>query len=79
MHHHKCITCCNARLTPVIPTQQQNPMRIGFPPDLISFTISVFKPIAVMASTIKNLLTFLRKENTFHAITQTVVSAGKTA
>ena len=47
---------CNRRLTAVIPIQQQNPIMIGLPPDFISFTMFVFKPIAAMARIIKNLL-----------------------
>ena len=44
-----------ARLTTVIPTQQDAPRRIGFPPDLISFTTLLFNPIAAIAMMIKNL------------------------
>ena len=36
-------------------TQQQRPIISGFPPVLMSFTISVFSPIAAIARTIKNL------------------------
>lgn len=43
------------KLTRVIPTQQDNPIKIGFPPVLTRFTIFVFKPIAAMAIIIKNL------------------------
>jgi len=39
-----------------MPAQQQKPVKIGFPPVLISFTIFVFNPMADMAITIKNLL-----------------------
>ena len=35
--------------------QQHRPMKIGFPPDFTSFTISVLKPMAIIAMTIKNL------------------------
>ena len=35
--------------------QQQRPIRIGFPPVLINFTILVFSPIAPIAIVIKNL------------------------
>ena len=44
------------RLTPVIPAQQQAPMKIGFPPVFISFTTLVFSPMAPIAMTMKNLL-----------------------
>lgn len=47
---------CNARQTPVIPIQQQAPIISGFPPVFISLIMSVFKPIAAIAITIKNLL-----------------------
>ena len=50
------ITCCITRLTIMIPTQQLNPMMIGFAPDLINFTISVFNPMAPIAMMIINLL-----------------------
>lgn len=36
--------------------QHQNPITIAFPPCFTNFTISVFKPIAAIAITIKNLL-----------------------
>ena len=42
------------RLTSVIPAQQAAPMTIGFPPVRISFTMSLFKPIAAIAMTMKN-------------------------
>ena len=48
-------TCCIARLTTVIPIQQAIPIRIGLPPVFTSFTILVFRPIAAIAITIKNL------------------------
>lgn len=38
-----------------MPIQQAKPIMIGFPPVLTSFTILVFKPIAAMAMTMKNL------------------------
>lgn len=50
------------RLTAEIPTQQQKPIRIGLPPDLMSLTILVLRPIAAIAITIKNLLTVLNGE-----------------
>lgn len=48
----------------MMPVQQQNPMTIGLPPVLTSLTMSVFRPIAAIASTIKNLLSSLIGENT---------------
>lgn len=51
------------KLTVVMPIQQQNPIKIGLPPVLISFIISVLSPIALMASTIKNLLKVFIGEN----------------
>jgi len=54
---------CNRRLTAVIPIQQQNPIMIGLPPDFISFTMFVFKPIATIARMIKNLLSSLNGAN----------------
>ena len=53
-----------ARLTPVIPTQQQKPRARGLPPVFISFTISVLSPMAAIARTIKNLLSSLSGEKT---------------
>ena len=53
-----------ARLTKIILTQQVAPSNRGLPPVLISLTILVFRPIAPMAITIKNLLTFfIRAKN----------------
>ena len=54
--------CCITRLTPDMPSQQQKPINIGFAPDLISFTILVFKPIAAIAIMMKNLLSSLSGE-----------------
>ena len=51
-----CITCCTKRLTTEIPIQQQNPIKIGFPPVFTSLTIFVLNPIATIAITMKNLL-----------------------
>ena len=59
-------------LTHAIATQQQNPMKIGLPPVLTSFTILVFMPIAAIAITIKNLDSVLSGVNT-PAGTPTVV------
>ena len=42
-----------------MPTQQQNPRIIGFPPVFINLIIFVFRPIAAIARTIKNLLNSL--------------------
>ncbi len=47
-----------------MPTQQQNPKRIGFPPFLINFTISVFSPMEAIAIIIKNLLNSFKGRNT---------------
>lgn len=52
------------RLTPVMPTQQQSPIRIGFPPVLTNFTMSVFNPMAAIAIMMKNLLNSLNGEKT---------------
>ena len=59
------ITCCMIRLTPVIPIQQQRPIRIGFPPVLINLIILEFRPIAAMARMIKNLLSSFNGKKTF--------------
>ena len=48
--------CCISRLTPAIPIQQQSPIKIGFPPVFTSLMMLVFRPIAAIAMTIKNLL-----------------------
>ena len=48
-----------AKLTAVIPIQQQKPIRIGLPPVFTSLIILVFKPMAHMDSTMKNLLRVL--------------------
>lgn len=40
--------------------QQLKPNKIGFPPRLIRVIIFVFKPIAAIAMTIKNLLNSFR-------------------
>ena len=47
-----------------MPTQQQAPKARGAPPVLMSLTISVFSPMAAMASTMKNLLSVLMGEKT---------------
>ena len=52
------------RLTAVIPAQQQNPKVRGLPPVFMSLTMSVLRPMAAMARTMKNLLSSLRGENT---------------
>ena len=44
---------------PFIAIQQHAPIINGFVPVLISFTMSVFSPIAAIAITIKNLLNIL--------------------
>ena len=56
--------CCIARLTTVIPTQQEAPRRIGFPPDLTSFTTLLFRPIAAIAMIMKNLDSSFNGANT---------------
>ena len=64
------------RLTPVMPTQQQKPSTIGLPPVLTNLIIFVFRPIAAIARTIKNLLnsfTGLNIEISAPAETATVV------
>lgn len=43
------------RLTQVMPSQQQAPMKMGLPPVLISLIRSVFRPIAAIAQMMKNL------------------------
>ena len=43
--------------------QQHIPIKIGFPPVLISFIILVFKPIAAIAIIIKNFDNCLKKAN----------------
>ena len=55
-------TCCMTRLTADMPIQQQNPIKIGFPPDFTSLTMLVFRPITAIAIMIKNLLKpFIRR------------------
>lgn len=39
----------------MIPIQQQRPIKSGLPPVLTSFTMLVLRPMAAMASTMKNL------------------------
>lgn len=45
-----------------MPAQQQNPIKIGLPPVLISFTRSVFRPMAAIAMTMRNLDSSLKGE-----------------
>ena len=52
--------CCISRLTAVMPTQQQVPIKMGFPPVFTSFTRSVLSPMAAMARMIKNLESSLK-------------------
>ena len=47
------------RLTRVITVQQHAPSKMGFPPDLMSFTILLFSPIAAIAIIMQNLLNSL--------------------
>lgn len=51
-----CRDLCKRRLTVAIATQQQNPNKIGFPPFLTNLIRSVLRPMALIAITIKNLL-----------------------
>ena len=67
---------CIPRLILIIPHQQQNPSKIGLPPILISFTMFVFSPTALIARTIKYLLSVLngvKKPDGTPRCTQTVV------
>ena len=57
-------TVCMPRLTAAMATQQQKPVKIGFPPVLTSCTMLVFIPTAAMAMMIKNLLSSLKGANT---------------
>lgn len=50
------MAACMARLTAAMDTQQINPMKIGFAPVFTREMISVLRPIAAIAMTIKNLL-----------------------
>ena len=75
-NHQMPRKCCILRLTPMIPHQQQNPSKIGLPPVLISFTMFVFNPTALIATTIRNLLSVLngvKKPDGTPRYTQTVV------
>ena len=65
--------CCILRLTSEIPSQQQNPVKIGFVPVFINFTILVFSPMAAMAMTIRNLLSSLSGAVTSAGRPKTVV------
>ena len=47
-----------------MPTQHANPNNKGFAPVLISLTMLVFKPMALMARIMRNLLKSLRGVNT---------------
>ena len=47
-----------------MPAQQQAPIKSGLPPVLTSLTISVLRPIAAIAMTMKNLLSSLSGANT---------------
>ena len=53
---------CIARLTAVIPIQQNAPVKIGLAPVLINFIILLFKPIAAIAIIIKNFESSLNTE-----------------
>ena len=63
-----------ARLTKAIPTQQQNPIKMGFAPVFTSLTRSVLRPMAAIAITIKNLLAFFKKPVTAAGMGNTVVT-----
>ena len=52
------------RLAIVMPIQQQKPRASGLPPVLISLMIFVFRPTALMARTMKNLLSVFSGVNT---------------
>ena len=67
-------TCCIPKLTSEIPSQQQNPVKIGFPPVLTSLTIFVLRPIAAIAMTIRNLLSSLSGSVTAAGSWNTVVT-----
>ena len=72
--YHTPSTCCIARLTRVMPARQQNPVKIGFPPAFTSLTIFVFRPMAAMAMTIRNLLKSFRGAVTAAGRENTVVT-----
>ena len=55
-------------LTAVIAIQQVKARSIGLPPDLTSFTIFVFSPIAPIAITIKNLLSCFKNPKILFAV-----------
>ena len=57
-------TRCISRLTQAMLTQQQRPTKMGFMPLFTSLTMLVFRPIAAIAMTIKNLLSVLNGTNT---------------
>ena len=59
-------TCCISRLVTVIPIQQQAPKARGAPPVFTSLTISVLRPMAAMARTMKNLLRVLMGRRHWH-------------
>ncbi len=54
--HQSPVKRMTKRLVPVMPSQQQAPMRMGFPLDFTSLMMLVFKPMAAMATTIRNLI-----------------------
>ena len=66
------IAYCISRLTAVIAAQQPKPSAMDFPPFFTILTMSVFRPMAVMAMTMKNLLSVLSGTNT-DALTPRVV------
>ena len=56
---------CKSKLTAVMQVQQQRPIMRGLPPVLTSLTIFVFRPIALMARTMKNFDSSLTGAKTF--------------
>ena len=54
IHYQIFMICCMIRLTAVIPHQHDAPIRIGFPPVLISLITLLFNPIAAIAIIIIN-------------------------
>ena len=61
------------RLTQAMPIQQHKPMKIGLPPVFTSLTMSVLKPIAAIAITMKNFDSVLMGAVTATGSANTVV------
>ena len=70
---------CRPMLTPAMAIQHTSPSKIGFPPVLTSFTKLVFNPMALIAITIKNLLSCLRDRNAVLAYSNTADPVNKDA